>query len=96
MALISAMADWAMCPVATTPPSAALLLLAIVVPCRHRFWTEEEWLAYRYAHQGNSRLITSEVSDAVVIDEPKEHIPQLSQLEIRSTAPSYFPPCVDV
>ena len=44
-----------------------MLLLAIVVPCRHRFWTEEEWLAYRDAHQGNSRLITSEVSDAVVI-----------------------------
>jgi hypothetical protein len=41
-------------------------------------------------------FFTSEVSDAVVIDEPKEHMPQLSQLEIRSTAPSYFPPCVDV
>src|SRR5262249_47443086 len=34
-----------------------------------RFWTEEEWLAHRDAQQGNSRLITDEVSDAVAIDE---------------------------
>jgi hypothetical protein len=38
-----------------------------------RLWTEEEWLAYRDAQQGNSRLITKDVSEAVVIDEPKEH-----------------------
>jgi len=37
-----------------------------------RFWTEEEWLAHRDAQQSNSRLITSEVSDAVVIDEQEE------------------------
>jgi hypothetical protein len=34
-----------------------------------RFWTEEEWLAHRDAQKGNSRLITSDVSDADVIDE---------------------------
>jgi hypothetical protein len=38
-----------------------------------RFWTEEEWLANREAQQGNSRLITNDVSDAVVIDEEEEH-----------------------
>jgi len=38
-----------------------------------RFWTEEEWLAHRDAQQGNSRLITNDVSDAVVVDEEDEH-----------------------
>jgi hypothetical protein len=38
-----------------------------------RFWTEEEWLASRDAQPGNSRLITNDVSDAVVIDERDEH-----------------------
>jgi hypothetical protein len=38
-----------------------------------RRWTEEEWLAHRDAQQGNSRLITNDVSDAVVIDEQNEH-----------------------
>jgi hypothetical protein len=38
-----------------------------------RFWTEEEWLAHRDAQQGNSRLITDGVSDAVVIDEQEQH-----------------------
>jgi hypothetical protein len=37
------------------------------------FRQDEEWLAYRDAQQGNSRLITKDVSEAVVIDEPKEH-----------------------
>jgi hypothetical protein len=37
-----------------------------------RRWTEQEWLAHRDA-QGNSRLITSDVSDAVVIDERDEN-----------------------
>jgi hypothetical protein len=37
-----------------------------------RLWTEEEWLAHRDAQQGNSRLITQDVSDAVVIDEQDE------------------------
>jgi len=36
-----------------------------------RFWTEEEWLAHRDAQQGNSRLITDDVSDAD--DEQDEH-----------------------
>ena len=34
-----------------------------------RFWTREEWLAHRDAQQGNSRLITNDVSDAAVVDE---------------------------
>ena len=38
-----------------------------------RFLTEEEWLARRDAQQDNSRLTTSDVSDAVVIDEQDEH-----------------------
>ena len=38
-----------------------------------RFLTEEEWLARRDAQQGNSRLVTSDVSDADVIDEEEEH-----------------------
>jgi hypothetical protein len=38
-----------------------------------RFWTEEEWLAHRDAQQGNSRLITNDVSDAIVIDDQEEH-----------------------
>jgi len=38
-----------------------------------RFWTEEEWLAHRDAEQGNSRLITNDVGDAVVLDEQDEH-----------------------
>jgi hypothetical protein len=38
-----------------------------------RFLTEEEWLARRDAQQGNSRLITNDVSDAVAIDEQDEH-----------------------
>jgi hypothetical protein len=38
-----------------------------------RFWTEAEWLASRDARQGNSRHITYEVSDAVIIDEREEH-----------------------
>jgi hypothetical protein len=39
-----------------------------------RFWTEAEWLASRDAQQGgNSRLVTNDVSDAVVIDEQDEH-----------------------
>jgi hypothetical protein len=40
---------------------------------RVRFWTEEEWLASRDAQQGNPRLLTSEVSDAIVIDDQEEH-----------------------
>jgi hypothetical protein len=38
-----------------------------------RFLTEEEWLAHRDAQQANSRLITDDVSDAVVIDPQEEH-----------------------
>jgi hypothetical protein len=38
-----------------------------------RFWTEEEWLARRDAQPGNSRLITNDVCNAVVIDEQEEH-----------------------
>ena len=38
-----------------------------------RFWTEEEWLARRDAQPGNSRLITNDVTNAVVIDEQDEH-----------------------
>ena len=38
-----------------------------------RFWTEAEWLAHRDAQQGNSPLITNDVSNAVVIDEQNEH-----------------------
>jgi hypothetical protein len=34
-----------------------------------RFWTREEWLAFRIAEENNSRLITNDVSDAVAIDE---------------------------
>jgi hypothetical protein len=34
-----------------------------------RFLTEEEWLARRGRQPGNSRLITDDISDAVVIDE---------------------------
>jgi hypothetical protein len=37
-----------------------------------RFWSREEWLAHRDAQQGNSRLITNDVSGAVVIDEQGE------------------------
>ena len=37
-----------------------------------RLWTREEWLAQRDAQQGNSRLITNDVSDAV-LDEQDEH-----------------------
>jgi hypothetical protein len=33
-----------------------------------RLWTEEEWLSYRDAQQGNSRLITNDVSDAAVVE----------------------------
>jgi hypothetical protein len=38
-----------------------------------RFWTQEEWLAHRDAEQGNSRLVTNDVSDAVTIYEQDEH-----------------------
>jgi len=38
-----------------------------------RFLTDEEWLARRDAQQAKSRLITNEVSDAVIIDEQDEH-----------------------
>jgi hypothetical protein len=38
-----------------------------------RLWTREEWLAYRDAQQRNSRLITCQASDAVVIDQQDEH-----------------------
>jgi hypothetical protein len=37
-----------------------------------RFWTEEEWLARCDGQQGKSRLITNDVSGAVVIDEQDE------------------------
>jgi len=40
---------------------------------RSQFLTEEEWLAHRDAQQANSRLITDDVSDAVVIDPQEEH-----------------------
>ena len=38
-----------------------------------RLWTEEEWLAYRDAQQGNPRLITNDVSDVLAIDEQEGH-----------------------
>jgi hypothetical protein len=38
-----------------------------------RFWTEEEWLAYRDAQQAISCFLTGQASDAVVTDEQDEH-----------------------
>ena len=38
-----------------------------------RFWTREDSLSCVEAQKGSSRLITSDVSDAVAIDEQDEH-----------------------